>query len=389
MAQPTKAVTTTDKKTTMPATVQEADAGLRDIINKASKDLSRALPTHMKSERLVRIALTCIRTTPKLGLCTPASFLGALFTAAQLGVEPIAGRAYLIPFNNSFKGDDGKWGKRMEAQFVLGYKGVVDLFYRHAKSTVLRWDIVKENDTWDYENGSNAFIRHKHAATNRGKTIAFWVLAQLANGGQTFQVMNYDECMAHGKQHSKTFITKAWDNGKLKDVDPHFDPESPWATDEDSMCLKTTLLQLSKILPLSSDLQRALQQDETARNLDPDHVPENMLDIPSTTDWKQPEPTPDPAAEPAAKVPEAAAVTTEPIQEGEVEETTLVPKAIEQLPKVPDQNLQFRITRVEGTPLITDSFDVAMFCKKALNKKIKGLISKRDGIEYLLQAASC
>ena len=57
---------------------------LRTLINDAAVELGRALPEHMRAERLVRIALTCIRQTPKLANCTPESFLGALFTAAQL-----------------------------------------------------------------------------------------------------------------------------------------------------------------------------------------------------------------------------------------------------------------------------------------------------------------
>src|SRR3990167_2357663 len=107
----------------------EAVTTIQSMIEKSASELGRALPDHMKPERLVRIALTCIRLNPALAECTPASLLGALFTAAQIGIEPIAGRAYLLPFNNKRK-IGNEWKTIKEVQFVMGYKGVVELFYR-------------------------------------------------------------------------------------------------------------------------------------------------------------------------------------------------------------------------------------------------------------------
>lgn len=87
--------------------------------------------------------------------------------------------------------------------------------------------------------------------------------------------------MAHGREHSKTY------DGKEK----KFFGDSPWATDPDAMCLKTVLLQLSKLLPLSVELQRALDVDETTRHFNP-HVTD-ALDMLSETDWsKKPPATP-------------------------------------------------------------------------------------------------
>ncbi|NKV63713.1 hypothetical protein GS924_06770 [Rhodococcus hoagii] len=51
-------------------------------------ELQRALPKHMDPDRMARIALTVLRQTPKLNECKPESFLGALMTAAQVGLEP-------------------------------------------------------------------------------------------------------------------------------------------------------------------------------------------------------------------------------------------------------------------------------------------------------------
>lgn len=253
---------------------QEKPRSLQTMIENSAKELARALPEHMKPERLVRIALTCIRTTPDLAKCTPESFLGALFTSAQLGVEPIAGRAYLLPFNNNRKKPDGSWHTVKEAQFVLGYKGVIDLFYRHASSVALEWGIVHEGDRFEIELGTNAYI--KHIPGNYEKPVTgYWALARLRGGGCPFLYMTREECLDHGKKHSKTF-------DKKKGV---FYDSSPWIKDEEAMCLKTVLSQAAKIWPISIELQRALDADESARDIRPGI--DNVLDIPSQVNWDE------------------------------------------------------------------------------------------------------
>ena len=259
---------------------------LRKLIESSAKELARALPAHMRPERLVRIGLTCIRTTPELMRCTPESFLGALFTAAQIGVEPVAKRAYILPFNNK-RQINGEWKTVKEAQYILGYPGIVELFYRHKKAVQLAWGVVREGDYFDFEDGTSAFLRHKPAKSARGKVIGYYVVATLANGGKMFQYMTREECIEHGKKHSKTYDKKA----------EKFYDSSPWVTSEDSMCLKTVLIQTSKLMPLSVELQSAIQQDETSR--DYRRGIDNVLDIPPTTNWEE-----TPAEEINAKDPE-------------------------------------------------------------------------------------
>lgn len=272
------------EKTQQNLTTQEKPQSLQVLIEKSAKELGRALPEHMRSERLVRIALTCIRTNPDLAKCTPESFLGALFTSAQLGIEPINGRAYLIPFNNNRKKEDGTWHTVKECQFVLGYKGVSDLYYRHEKAVSLEWGIRRANDQFYIEMGSSSFLRHTPVDGDRGAVVGYWVMAKLMNEGKPFQYMTKEECLDHGKKHSKAWVTKEYDKAARRKVDctPHF--TGPWADDQDSMCLKTVLVQLMKILPLSVELQTALAQDESARNIRPGV--QSVLDIPTQTDWE-------------------------------------------------------------------------------------------------------
>lgn len=254
---------------------KEEPMDLVALIKKAASELSLALPEHMRAERLVRIATTNIRQVPQLAKCTPESFLGALFTAAQLGVEPIAGRAYILPFFNSKKKPDGSWHKVLEAQFVMGYRGLAELFYRHEKAVMLNWGVVKFNDEFKYELGTDAFLKHVPAKDDRGDTIGFYVIADLGKA-KPFHYMSLQECLEHAVKHSKTYDKKT----------NEFYENSPWSTNRDAMCLKTCLIQLCKVLPLSFEIQRAIEQDETSREYR--KGVKDILDTPSTTTWNEP-----------------------------------------------------------------------------------------------------
>ena len=256
---------------------------IETLIQKSVNELGKALPKCMSAERLVRIALTSIRLNPKLPSCTGESFLGALFQSAQLGLEPnIEGQAYLIPYSNSKK-ENGKWVKKDEVQFQIGYKGYIELFYRHGAAISIDMHTVYQNDVFDYEYGTDQYLKHKPSLSERGEPIAYYAIATLANGGRVFKVMTHKECMEHGKTHSKCYITKKWDEDKKQyiNVSPHFDENSPWAKEPKAMCKKTVLIQLAKLLPKSVELQKALAMDNTTKS----KIDVDMFNIKDETNW--------------------------------------------------------------------------------------------------------
>jgi recombination protein RecT len=262
-------------------------------INKSVDELGKALPKFMSAERLCRIYLTSIKNNPKLAGCTQLSLLGALFQCAQLGLEPnIEGQAYIIPYTNSKKEKDpetGKtvWVKRTEAQFQIGYKGYIELFYRHGSAISIDMHTVYENDVFEYNYGTNRYLNHCPKLGDRGKPIGYYAIATLSNGGNVFKVMSRKECIEHGQKHSKTYITTEYDDKTKKYVkcEPHFDPNSPWVTDTNAMCKKTVLVQLAKLLPKSVELQKALALDNTTKS----QISADMFNIPDETNWNKSE----------------------------------------------------------------------------------------------------
>ena len=238
---------------------------LMSMIEASTGELGKALPSHFNAERLKRLATTTLRRNPRLmdvASGNPKSFLGALFQCAQLGLElDMKGEAFIIPY-----------GK--ECVFQIGYPGWKELFYRHDANAYLEWGEAKENDVFEYQKGSNSYLKHIEARGDRGEATHYWVMAHLKDGGAPFHVMTVEDCLNHGKKHSKTFNK----------------PDSPWKTNTQIMCLKTVLIQLMKLIPTSVEIQKAIAMDETIKNLDPARfkaVGGDMSEIKDETDWKE------------------------------------------------------------------------------------------------------
>ena len=218
--------------------------------------IGKALPSVLTPDRFTRMVLTALSANPKLQVCTPQSFLGAMMQAAQLGVEPNTplGQAYLIPYKN--KGID-------EVQFQLGYKGLIDLAYRSGEITDIQAHEVHENDEFEYELGLNAKLRHIPALKERGPVILYYAVWHTKSGGYGFEVMSVEDIKEHAKKYSKAAQSSY----------------SPWTTNFDSMAKKTVLKQALKYAPLKTDFVRAVAQDETIKT----NIDVNMADMPDET----------------------------------------------------------------------------------------------------------
>ena len=234
---------------------------IQDLFNRMAPEIAKVLPQHIKSDHLLRVALTEIRKNPKLLECSSQSLLGALMLAAQLGLEPgILGHAYLIPYYNSKT-------RSTEVQFQIGYKGYIDLVRRSGELQTLDVHEVCRNDVFEYEYGLTPKLMHRPALENRGDTYCYYAIAKLKDGGFSYLVMSVQDIEKFRKR------SKSPDYG-------------PWVTDYDAMAKKTVIKQLAKYLPLSTEIQRSITQDETTKK-----EYEDVFGAADETDWQEPEPT--------------------------------------------------------------------------------------------------
>lgn len=234
-----------------------------DLIKKSEPQFKMALGKAIDPERFTRIALTIVRQNPKLMQCSSMSLLGALMQSAQLGLEPnILGQSYIIPYNN--KG-------RMEAQFQIGYKGLLKLFYNSENALSIQAQEVYENDDFEFEYGLNPKLFHKPALENRGNVIAYYAVAKLKNGAEGFAVMSKADLEKFSKQYSESL------KGKYPQL-------SPWTTEFDEMAKKTVIKKVLKYMPLSTE--RFINMDETIKNFDSD-TSIDMTEVPDETAYEE------------------------------------------------------------------------------------------------------
>lgn len=213
---------------------------LQQYLKQMEKEIKKALPSVITPERFTRIVLSALSTNPKLAETTPQSFLGAMMTAAQLGVEPNTplGQAYLIPYRN--KGV-------MECQFQLGYKGLIDLAYRSGEIAIIQAQVVYSEDSFTYSFGLEPTLMHIPAVSDRGEPAYVYAVFKTKEGGYGFEVMSIEEIRSFAQKYSK-----AYDNG-------------PWQTNFEEMAKKTVLKRVLKYAPLKTEFLRGLAQDESIK----------------------------------------------------------------------------------------------------------------------------
>ena len=211
--------------------------------------LEEILPNNLDPNRFARIALTSLRSNPKLLQCEPSSFLAALLQSATLGLEPNTplGHSYLIPY-----------GK--DATLVVGYEGYIDLAYRSGVVTSIHANVVRDGENFEWAEGSEPYINHKPSATPQTYTQGKQVY-------QTGRDVTHAYAIARlvGGGHVQVVMLKAEiDAIKSRSRASH---DGPWVTDPVAMMKKTAIRQLRKFLPMSPQarsLHMAAGLDEQA-----------------------------------------------------------------------------------------------------------------------------
>jgi len=209
--------------------------------------IEAALPSHLTADRMLSIVMTEIRKNPDLSKCTLSSLISAVIQCSQLGLEPggSLGHAYLIPFYN-------KKASAHDCQFMIGYRGMIDLARRSQQIVSITAQVVYEKDLFEFEYGLNEKLRHiPHQGDDKGILLGAYALAKLTGGGYQFEVI-YKNGLDKVREFS---LTKMSDNAKKY---------SPWNTSYEEMARKTVVRRLFKYLPVSIEIQKAVTLDESA-----------------------------------------------------------------------------------------------------------------------------
>ena len=208
------------------------------LLNPASlKQLQMVLPdVGITKERMVRLMFSALNQNPKLLEATPNTLFNSMILAASLGLEPNTplGHSYLIPFRDR-KADI------MTVQFIIGYKGFLSLARRSGEIAFISSHVVREGDTFDYQYGTEEFLKHI-PCDSEGEITHAYCVARLKDGSSAFEIMT----------------RKQIDGIRARSMARN---SGPWVTDYEQMCRKTTIRRLMNYLPLSIEVARAVAID--------------------------------------------------------------------------------------------------------------------------------
>lgn len=209
-----------------------------DAVQKKFKDILKD-----KSAGFTSSVLTLVNNDSYLAQSEPMSILTGAMIAAQLDLplDKNLGYAYLVPFK------DRKKGNIQVANFIIGYKGYIQLAQRSGRykainvisvyeGELLKWDRLTEEIELDYTSKVS------------DKVIGYVAYFELLDGFRKTTYWSREEVEVHRRKNAKGYDKSA---------------SGVWKSDFDAMAHKTLLKNIiSKFGPLSIEVQHALVADE-------------------------------------------------------------------------------------------------------------------------------
>lgn len=216
-------------------------------------------------------------TDKYLQACDPKAVVMEALKAAslKLPINKQLGFAWIVPYK------DNKTGRYIPV-FQLGYKGYIQLCMRTGAYRYINADVVYEGELVKKDK-LTGWIELDPDKRISDKKIGYFAHIETLNGFSKTLFMTTEEVIAHAKKYSKSYGNS----------------NSSWATDFDSMALKTCLrLLVGKYGIMSVEMQKAFIDDsgdtvDLADNaisgqedttIDADYVVDSDLQEPSTSD---------------------------------------------------------------------------------------------------------
>lgn len=248
--------------------------------NDAVKNQINRIVGGKNSARFISSIVSAVQTTPALQECTNSSIVSAalLGEALSLSPSPQLGQFYMVPFNDKEKGK--------VAQFILGYKGYIQLALRSGQYRKLNVLSIKEGELIRYD-PLNEEIEVKlieDEEREQAATIGYYAMFEYLNGFRKTMYWSKAKMIAHADRYSQAFSKdggRFGRNGQYSRVsyadyaagnysqNDEWMYSSFWYKDFDGMAYKTMLRQLiSKWGIMSIDMQTAMEKDDAIINDD-------------------------------------------------------------------------------------------------------------------------
>lgn len=236
---------------TVTTAVATRDNSASAMVEQYRDDFAAVLPTHIRPDTWVRLAVGALRRDAKLKQAAeedPYSLMAALLHAARLGLEPGTEEYYLTPRREKNK-DTNRY--QMKVLGIPGYQGLVDLMYRAGVAQSVIVEVVYADDVFVWSPGrvddqqpprwqgpqERPYHEVNWDADDRGALRLAYAYAVMKGGAISKVVVLNKAAIEKIKQSSQGADT----------------PYSPWNKHEAAMWLKSAARQLAKWVPTSPE----------------------------------------------------------------------------------------------------------------------------------------
>lgn len=219
-------------------TTDQQPQSLQQLMNSGAvmKKLNDVLGSEKKAASFVSSVISVASGNSMLRNANPMTILGSAMVAATLDlpVIPTLGLAYIVPYKG-------------QAQFQLGYKGLIELAERSGQFKNIIDEVVYEGQLVKKNKFTGEYVFDEDAKTS-DKVIGVMARMDLVNGFSKTIFWTIEEVEAHAKKFSQAFRSGY---------------NSPWKTDFEAMARKTVLKALfAKYAPKSVAMQEAIKFDQ-------------------------------------------------------------------------------------------------------------------------------
>lgn len=254
----------TKQEKKVPFSVQINSKGYQTLINNTLKDRDTA-------NRFIASVVSAVSATPALQECEAKSIVSAalLGEGLKLSPSPQLGQYYLVPFKD-------KKNKVTNAQFVLGYKGYIQLAVRSGQYKKLNVLPIKKGELIRFdplEEEIEVKLIEDEAERENTETMGYYAMFEYINGFKKAMYWSKEKMLSHADNYSAAFSLYGTDGQYAKvsyddylagkyDKKDNWLYSSYWYKDFDGMACKTMLRQLiSKWGIMSIDMQKAVESD--------------------------------------------------------------------------------------------------------------------------------
>ena len=247
--------------------------GYQKLINNTLKDPDRA-------RRFIATITSSVAVNPNLQECEAGTILAGALLGESLNLHPSPqlGQYYLVPFKSKEKKD--RQGNVVEpettkAQFILGYKGYMQLAMRSGQLKKINVIEIKEGELRHFDplnEEIDCYLIEDWNKRNAARTIGYYAFYELTNGFRKAMYWSREQMETHADTYSSAFSMDAYhklQEGKIPEKEM-WRYSSFWYKNFDDMAKKTMIRQLISKggCPMSSEMIGAYEKDSQVIKLE-------------------------------------------------------------------------------------------------------------------------